>query len=144
MVAIPRISFINIRSKSYFFKVWYLRNRRENLSRYVYRLGVLNITIHFLLIFSELSDSEMDAFVDAYFAIDTGMNGVITSKELTNYMKENNYGDAFVKVRHILIFKCEYTCALTFCSRNMILCMTCITCENCIFITLNQVHLTRN
>ena len=40
----------------------------------------------------------MDAFIDAYFAIDTEMSGEITSDELTNYMRANNYDEAFVQV----------------------------------------------
>ena len=42
----------------------------------------------------------MDAFVDAYFDIDTDMTGHITSDELTHYMKSNNYDDGFIRVIH--------------------------------------------
>ncbi|PAA73087.1 hypothetical protein BOX15_Mlig034129g1 [Macrostomum lignano] len=38
-----------------------------------------------------------DAFIDAYFAIDTEGKGEITSAQLTRYMRQNNYDEAFVR-----------------------------------------------
>ena len=43
----------------------------------------------------------MDAFVEAWYAIDTDMGGVISIDELRDYARSNNYDDAFVQVRHI-------------------------------------------
>ena len=39
----------------------------------------------------------MEAFIEAYFAIDTDRKEVITTDELKRYMKKNNYDDGFVK-----------------------------------------------
>ena len=41
----------------------------------------------------------MEAFVEAFFTIDTNNSCKITAKELSNYMKAQNYDDAFVKVK---------------------------------------------
>eukprot|EP01003_Olkasia_polycarbonata_P007119 NODE_800_length_693_cov_69.645963_g730_i0.p1 GENE.NODE_800_length_693_cov_69.645963_g730_i0~~NODE_800_length_693_cov_69.645963_g730_i0.p1 ORF type:complete len:173 (-),score=23.77 NODE_800_length_693_cov_69.645963_g730_i0:109-627(-) len=39
----------------------------------------------------------MDAFIDAYFAIDVNRTETITTNELKRYMKRNNYDDNFVQ-----------------------------------------------
>jgi len=38
----------------------------------------------------------MDAFVEAYFAIDKSGSGVITTGQLRKYMEQNNYEEAFM------------------------------------------------